>query len=150
MKFIGSNLYSIPGVIEAISDAKTILDIGAGSGKYGMLAHEYCRDLEYIDAIEPKVENLDNPNEGWYRNIYPLGFLEEEEDEEYDIGLMAAVIGNFTIDEAKKVLELPCKRFVITVEKIAHGHNRQWSKKELKELLPDYTIKELPSEWLVV
>ncbi len=150
MKFVGSNLYSIPGVIEAISEAKTILDIGAGSGKYGMLAHEYCRDLEYVDAIEPEPDYLDSPNKDWYRNIYSATAQEAKVDGPYDIGLMTAVIGKLTDDELTKILELPCKRFVVTVEKVAHGNDRQWKHKELKSHFPGYLIKELPSEWLVM
>lgn len=146
---IGSNLYSIPGVIEAISDAKTILDIGAGSGKYAMLAHEYCRDLEHVDAIEPNLEYLVENTE-WYRFVYNSKAQDTEVEEEYDIGLMVAVIGKLTDEQLTKVLKLPCKRFVVTVEKLAHGNDRQWIKSELRDFFPGYTIKELPSEWLVM
>lgn len=147
MKFVGSNLYSIPGVVDAMSWAKTILDIGAGSGKYGMLAHEYCRDLEYIDAIEPNKECF---NEEWYRNFY----IEKAEYvklyDEYDVGLLTAVMGKLTNEQLAKILFLPCVKFVVTVEKVAHGNDRQWTKEELEKFFPDYKIKDLPSEWLIM
>lgn len=145
----GSNLYSIPGVMEALIELnpKTIIDIGAGNGKYGILCKEYIKGLERIDAIEssPKVNDT-----VWTYNTWVHANLQDHYwFQDYDVALLIAVMCNFTKEEGLEILKKVkqhCKNIVLTIEKEQHGGKTQW----IPEDFPGAIVKDLPYEYLII
>lgn len=142
-----SNAASISGLIEVIAvyDPKTIVDIGAGSGKYGMLCREYVKGLETMDAVEP--DDMWNGTI-WYDQIFHGKIEDFEFYRDYDLAIMFSVIGYFDkevgLGVIKKILK-HCNSLMLTFEKDAHGHTTQWCNDDFKGAI----LTDLPEEVLV-
>ena len=144
----GSNIDSIPGVIKAIEELKpkSLIDIGAGHGKYALLCAEYVRGLELIDIVEPKFDIETNV----YNTLYQDKIQDFEFEREYDVALLTAVMGKFKKKEGLEILHkimMNCEHTVFTIEKISHGTDTQWYPIDFKDF--NLTGKELPHEWLL-
>lgn len=141
----GSNVTAIPGVIEVLQELKpkTMIDIGAGYGKYGMLAREYIKDLQHLDAIETEI--YINYGETFYDHIYQDLPIHED----YDVALLAAVMCNFSHDAGRQYIrkiKKSCKNIVLTIERQQHGGKTQWLPGDFKYL----SLRNLPYEWLLI
>ena len=87
---------------------RTILDVGAGCGKWGCLLYEY---LSYWCSIEPEIDAVEpfaayrTPAWGFYRNVYEqdvldvVGLLDK-----YDLVLMIDVIEHLEKEKGNEVL----------------------------------------------
>lgn len=97
---------------------KTILDVGAGCGKWGCLLYEYLRywcDMEpEIDAVEPFAA-YKTPAWGFYRNVYEqdvldvMGLLDK-----YDLVLMIDVIEHLEREKGEQVLNAVAKHYLVS------------------------------------
>jgi len=110
----------IPAVIKLIRKfgPRSVLDIGIGFGKYGLLIREnldvrngryWKRDWRIkIDGVESFPSFITPVHEYLYDNIYldnVMNLVKEEKLECYDIYLMIAVIEHLTKKDGQKLLD---------------------------------------------
>lgn len=142
----GSNVTAIPYVIQALQELnpKSIIDIGAGRGKYGMLCREYIKGLEILDGLEPSGLPRGLYDYTWEQDIQKFDFVRD-----YDVALLIAVMCRFTKEEGRKVLQKIndyCEYTVLTIEKEQHGGMTQWYPSDF----PGAKVIELPYEYLII
>lgn len=103
-----SNLHIAPMVLQLVRDtgAQTVLDVGPGWGKFGVLLREYA-GVEHVDAVEKwapyvKAHGL----KGIYRAVV-VGDVCDLPDEilaGYDVVLMSEVLEHIDRDAATELL----------------------------------------------
>lgn len=146
----GSNLYSIPGVIEALQELnpKSIIDIGGGIGKYGMLCKEYINP-DRLDYLDSSWENYTDVTEELYDGKYVTKIQDFEFERDYDVALLIAVMCRFTKEEGYEILakiRVHCKKIVLTIEKEQHGGMTQWKPSDFHRS----QMIDLPYEYLII
>lgn len=98
-----------PTIIHMVweKDAKRILDVGPGRGKYGLLIREYVGDPERLDAVEMHDGYVSERLRAIYDEVIVEDVCEltDDELERYDLVLMADVIEHIEKDRALKLLE---------------------------------------------
>ena len=117
-----SHPQQINEIVETIKllKPKSVLDIGVGFGKYGMLAREYLelwdegkdydkRDIR-IDGIEAFEKYITDLHKYIYDNIYTGNALDvlPNLEQKYDLILIIDVLEHFSYEEGMKLLKL-CK-----------------------------------------
>ena len=155
-------------VIEAliILDPQSLLDVGAGFGKYGVLAREYLDYQEYprfkrkIDAIEGYRKYL-TPIHTF---VYDTVFVGEARKEvrnikgRYDLALSIDMLEDLTKENGKKLIGAILKKsrgVIITIPKVCWNEKAEfgntyeifrsdWREREIKGLgkgvmIPDYS-----------
>ena len=97
---------TIPKVLQIVSllSPSSILDVGAGNGRYGFLFREVL-DYNYgrlqppyrvrIDGVEVENEYLSPIHEHVYDNVYTENWLNVELDSRYDLIFMGDVLEHF-------------------------------------------------------
>lgn len=106
-----SQHWQIPHVLEVIADERptTVLDVGAGYGKFGCLAREYAAPTR-VDAVDVTA-----PRFALYDHVY-LGDLRDLERvlppdaPRYDLALFVDVIEHFEKPEGHRVLDQLTRR----------------------------------------
>jgi hypothetical protein len=148
----GSSYVSITPIIERLiqMNPHTVLDIGAGDGKYGGLCREYLPDLEYVDALEPS--GVATPSADWYRKIYVDTLETWVPEQKYELGLMTSVIQYLSPAALAKLTELRKKhlgRLLMTVPK---HYTPNWSPFEVENKLKMDVLGEwdIPYEYIVL
>lgn len=113
-----SEYAQIPKVVEVIARLapRTVLDVGAGYGKYGVLAREYApvTRVDAIDANAPRYPVYDHVYLGDLRQI---DALLPAEAPHYDLALFLDVIEHLDKPEAYALtdqLVRRCRRVLIT------------------------------------
>jgi hypothetical protein len=106
-----SEYWEIPWVLEVIAreQPKSVLDVGAGWGKFGMLARE-CATLERVDGIDvtsPRIASYDHFYEG---DLRELDRLLPREAPLYDLALLIETIEHLEKAEAWAFLGRLTKR----------------------------------------
>ena len=115
-----SSLHQISDIVEMIvaADPRSVLDVGVGFGKYGVLAREYLELLDgravyadwrrRIDGIEIFSDYLT----GLHRSVYDrimvgdaAEILPTVPDHEYDLVLLVDVLEHFTPAVGERVLD---------------------------------------------
>jgi len=108
---------SIPEVIKIIQAVKpkTVLDIGIGRGKYGLLTREYCDDA-VVDGVEAWPEYITETQKAIYRTIYTedITKMDLTKLNSYDLVLMIDVIEHLTKEDAWRIIETLKTQFVIS------------------------------------
>lgn len=101
-----SEHWQIPRIVDVIARAKPkrVLDVGAGYGKYGLLAREYS-DAERVDAID-----IAEPRFSVYDHVYVGDLLKLDETlpadaPHYDLALWIDVIEHLEKDAAYATLD---------------------------------------------
>jgi SAM-dependent methyltransferase len=106
-----SEHWQIPRIVEVIARERprSVLDVGAGYGKYGVLAREYGdpRRVDAVDANAPRYPVYDHVYLG---DIRELDRLLPADAAAYDLALFIDVIEHFEKDEAWRVLEALTRR----------------------------------------
>ena len=101
-----SEHWQIPHVCEVLAREKpaSVLDVGAGYGKYGVLAREYsgATRADAIDAAAPRYPVYDHVYLGDLRQI---AALLPGDAPTYDLALFIDVIEHFEKPEAYRVLD---------------------------------------------
>ena len=89
--FATSNAMQISFVLEVIRQLNpgSVLDIGCGSGKYGVLTREYLPDAR-IDGIEGFTAYITDIHRVVYDNVYEVNAMEfvPKLDHGYDLAMM--------------------------------------------------------------
>ena len=114
-----SKLHVIPIIVNQImrNNPQSMLDIGCGWGKYGVLAREYLEigsgtqdytDRKHrIDAIEGFEPYINPLHHAVYDNIYIGDAMEVLPTlEQYDLILIAGVLEHFTQEDGNTLLDL--------------------------------------------
>ncbi len=155
--------YQINEIMELIiqADPSSILDIGVGFGKYGVLSREYLElwsneDIEYgewkrtIDGIEAFEKYLTPLHKYIYNRIYIGNALSvlPNINKKYDIILIIDVLEHFSHEDGIKLLSLALEKgkdiIISTPKDIGHQeasfgnpyerHRFQWTKSHFKKM----------------
>jgi len=96
-----------------------VLDVGVGTGKYGVLLREYCRHDLGVDGVEPEARYLDLYP--WLDTLYgcvyrvPVEALPLTVLAAYDLLLMVDVLEHLDPIEGRAILDaIPCPVVVCT------------------------------------
>ena len=92
-----------------------ILDVGAGSGTYFELLHEYFKDIEGVEIFRPNIEKYELENK--YKKVYNVDIRDFKYDF-YDIIIFGDIIEHLEIEDAKEVLKYAlgrCKEAIVAV-----------------------------------
>jgi len=165
-----SQHYQISKIMQLVItlNPNSILDIGVGFGKYGVLCREYLELMDgredyhnfkrRIDGIEAFEDYLTPLHEFVYDNIYKGNALNvvEQLDTDYDLVLLIDVLEHFSKSDGKKLIDKLLKShrgILISIPKYIgfqkdsfcnpyETHKGQWSKKELKKISNSVFIKD--------
>ena len=109
---------NIPLIIQTIArlKPKSVLDVGCGSGKYGVLMREYFRkrpnpeksgwqEIPRIDALEVFKPYINNLHRSIYNKIH-IGNVLEMKIPDYDLYLLIDTIEHWKKDEANELVEM--------------------------------------------
>ena len=107
-------------------DAK-VLDVGAGSGTYFNLLHDYFEHIDAVEVFKPNIE--DNHLADRYENVYNEDIRNFKYDF-YDIIIFGDIIEHLEVFEADRVLRYAldrCKELIVAVpysykQGIAYGN----------------------------
>ncbi len=106
-----SEHWQIPRVVDVLvrERPQTVLDVGAGYGKYGLLAREYggAVRVDAVDAVPPRFPVYDHVYLGDLRS---LESLLPADPPRWDLALFVDAIEHLEKDEAWKVLEALVRR----------------------------------------
>lgn len=168
---VPSSFYqAIPDLLEHIivEEPMSILDVGAGFGKYGLLLRE-ALDVPYeryhkqewqvvIDGIEVFADYRNPIHEHIYNHMYYDNVFRKIDDlKEYDVILLADVIQHFTKEEGirllKQLLHHTNKALVVSTpiypsHQLAYKgnsfeiHKSRWTIMDFQDF--DFSCKELP------
>lgn len=145
-----SSITSIPIIVAAIDSIspKSVIDIGAGQGVYGMLCRAYVNP-ERIDYLEPEMSYYNDVISEIYDEKYFVKIQGFKFDRDYDVALLIAVMCRFTKEEGLEVLKNikeHCKDIIVTIEKEQHGGMTQWKPEDF----PEAKVVELLYEYLII
>jgi hypothetical protein len=153
-----SQIFQISTLARIINEtqAKSVLDIGTGRGKYGVLAREYLTPIEYakdnsglrIVGVEGYAEYV-TPlhdyiyDETWVGNVFNM----QEKLKGFDIVLLIDVLEHFSRNAGEKLLKqlvrenktvlISTPKYVGVQEDEANQyqqHQSQWSRSDLTRL----------------
>ncbi|MBI3334504.1 class I SAM-dependent methyltransferase [Candidatus Pacearchaeota archaeon] len=163
-----SSPHLIGRVIEALITLKpdSLLDIGTGFGKYGVLAREYLDYETYpnfkkqIDGIEVFKRYVTPVHKYVYNNIYigEAGKMLEKIKRKYDVVLLLDVLFDFTKEDGRKLIKQILKKnnaLLLSIVKVCWNEKAefdnpyeifksQWTERELRSfgaciIIPDHT-----------
>ena len=151
-----SHYQKIPNIMEIITtlNPNTILDVGTGFGKYGVLCREYLelwdgkeqynfrRRIDGIEIFESYITPLHN---FIYNNIYIGNVLEMDDLNQYDLVLLIDIIEHIEKEQGKQLIKRLLEKnetvLVVTPKKPAiqkemfnnpyESHISKWTEKEL-------------------
>lgn len=113
-----SNLYLVPDVVALVEQThpKTVLDVGPGRGKFGMLLREYCPTLDYIAAVEAWQPYVTERLRCVYDYIYVHDVRDLPDDvlAAFDVVLMSEVIEHLPKEDGLALLDRIPGHIVIT------------------------------------
>lgn len=142
-----SHFHLIPTIIATVGryPTKEILDIGCGSGKYGVLIKEYI--TPNIDAIEANKKYANQFIDSWlysYRTVELIDVMEYDfSKKKYDLYLLLNIIDHLTREDALTVMDRIQGDMLIAVpqtwyqddhEDIWEKHKSFWKKEDFDEL----------------
>jgi len=95
----------------------TVLDVGAGCGKWGCLLTEYMRYwtgyAPEIDAVEPHTQ-YNTPAYGFYRNVFRTNVIDMLDDlKNYDLMFAIDVIEHMTREDGVRLLAAAGPRYIV-------------------------------------
>ena len=111
--FATSNPMQISFVLDVILELqpRRVLDIGCGSGKYGVLAREYLPNA-HIDGIEGFAKYITPVHQAVYDNVFEANALElvPKLDGSYDLVMMIDMFEHLTPADGERLLSELSKR----------------------------------------
>lgn len=102
--FSGNTIASL--IRKFLKEENTILDIGAGWGKYRWLLPEYTMDA--VEIYESEIIN-NNLNK-YYRNVYNINIIDFNINEFYGASIFGDVLEHLSIEDAQYALENMIKK----------------------------------------
>lgn len=92
-----------------------ILDVGAGSGTYYNLLHDYFKNIDGVEVFKPNIDNYEL--ESKYNRIYNIDIKDFKYDF-YDIIIFGDILEHLEVEEAQKVLKYAlerCREVIVAV-----------------------------------
>jgi hypothetical protein len=126
---------------------KSIMDVGAGAGKYGLLAREVLPDvaLSCIEVWEPYFDEFN------LMSIYPTVYkrdVREHKDFKYDLVILGDVLEHMSKEDSIKLWELiksQAKAAMISIPIVhfpqGHEHNNPYE----EHIVDDWTHEQVMS-----
>ena len=106
-----SEHWQIPRVVDVLvrERPRTVLDVGAGYGKYGMLAREYggAERVDAVDAVAPRFPVYDHV---WLGDVRALDTLLPADAGPYDLALFIDTIEHLEKPEGWSLLDVLTRR----------------------------------------
>jgi hypothetical protein len=101
-----SEYWQIPHVLEVLAFVRptTLLDVGAGFGKYGCLAREYA-DVRRVDALDVQPPKLPCYDHIYLGDVRQLARVLPVDVPSYDLALLSDVIEHLEKGEGHALLE---------------------------------------------
>ncbi len=102
-----SDASAISPIIGALQELRptSVLDVGPGYGKYGMLIREYLGPiLRRVDAYEPWPQGMMPALRSMYDEVFPEAFPSSSNDLPYDLVLMVDVVEHYTERDGRLAL----------------------------------------------
>ena len=101
-----SEYRQIPYVLDVIANErpKTVLDVGAGYGKYGFLAREFG-DAERVDALDATPPRFAAYDHVWTGDLRNIDALLPPDAPRYDLALFIDVIEHLEKPEGYRLLD---------------------------------------------
>jgi len=138
-----SEKHNIPIIISILQKIKpkTVLDIGFGRGKYGLLAREYCCSdfrlgFKKIDGIEIHKEYITKIQESIYDNIF-IGDITKMKIGKYDVYLLIDCLEHIEKEKGERLIKHLVKKgnVVVSIPKNIKKHKnerrlKKWGKQE--------------------
>ena len=93
----------------------TILDVGAGSGTYYNLFHDFYNNMDAVEVFKPNIENYELEKK--YREVYNAN-IKDFKYCDYDIIIFGDIIEHLTVKESQKVLKYAynhCQEMIVAV-----------------------------------
>jgi ubiquinone/menaquinone biosynthesis C-methylase UbiE len=167
-----SHFHLIPTIIATIGryPDKKILDIGCGSGKYGILINEYCHScppnekekctLE-VDAIEVNKAYINSFGKTWeaaYNCFYIMDALAfDYELKRYDLYLLLNIIDHLTKDDAIALMKRIPGDMLIAVPQTLYQedhkedsecHKSFWTRQDFDDIFGGvYKVEHIPNPY---
>lgn len=88
-------------IINNIPNYYKVLDVGAGSGKYGIMLNQYFDNIDAIEIYEPYIYKFELHN--IYRNIYNTNIIDFDISS-YDYIILGDIIEHLSIKDAQELL----------------------------------------------
>lgn len=164
-----SKLGHVPIVLDLIAKVPhaTVLDVGPGVGKYGLLMREYWRSRpsDRLDAVEAWAPYL--AAYPWLEHIYDelrvadVRTLSDDELAGYDVVLMADVLEHFTKEDGIALLARIPGRVIITTPAVyfqnpeaatiwTEDHRSLWGRPDFLGLgRPVESLEKVLNAWVV-
>jgi 2-polyprenyl-3-methyl-5-hydroxy-6-metoxy-1,4-benzoquinol methylase len=123
-----SYLDNVPAIVKIVQRLQpaTVLDVGIGMGKYGLLVREYLsgdtgKSQVSVDGIEGFEGYLTDAHRGIYDEIFVTDLREFDfRSAHYDLYLMIDVLEHVTKDEGHRLLRDIAGTVLISTPKIDH------------------------------
>jgi SAM-dependent methyltransferase len=149
--FATSNPMQISFVLDVIVQLHpgSVLDIGCGSGKYGVLAREYLRAAR-IDGIEGFAKYITDVHRATYDNVLEGNALEivPKLQAQYDVAMMIDMFEHLTPEQGRSILrdlETRAKNVLVSVPvhhpeqdamdgNVLQQHHAQYDVRSLRQL----------------
>lgn len=158
---------TIAPILETIIEVnpKTVLDIGSGYGKYGLLCREYLPELKRIDEVEvfEGYQKLWPGRSQLYDETYINNALTFSPKIQYDLVLIIDVIEHWPKEEATTtlltLLKARCKVLVSTPRSVGEQgavngnewerHISQWQGEDFENIAMKAWVpyKEVRNDW---
>jgi hypothetical protein len=97
-----SNISIIVSIIKEVNP-RTVLDIGSGWGKYGLLCREYLQNLERLDGVEVWEPYVSDIQRAIYSSLI-IGDIRDISLPHYELTLLVDVLEHFEKEEGKELL----------------------------------------------
>jgi len=127
---------------------RTILDVGAGYGKWGVLCVEYLKYWKGFTPIVDGVEVFENYKSPVHDSVYRRVFYQNVMEllptfEGYDLILLVDIIEHLSREDGKKLLEGVKKHYIVSTpaywsgQGACHGnkheaHISRWTQEDFK------------------
>lgn len=121
-----SEHWQIPRIVDAIArvQPRTVLDVGAGYGKYGLLAREYG-DAMRVDAVDVQPPRFPVYDHVYLGDVRRLDEILRDAPTRYDLALFIDVIEHFEKEDAFRVLDALVRRADKVLVTTPWGFRRQ-------------------------
>lgn len=121
-----SEHWQIPFVVDVIAreQPRTVLDVGAGYGKYGMLAREYS-NAGRVDAVDVRPPRWPVYDHVYVGDLRELDRVLPADAPRYDLALFLDVIEHFEKPEGYAVLDALVRRAGKVLVTTPFGFRRQ-------------------------
>ncbi|MFI5372213.1 MAG: class I SAM-dependent methyltransferase [Candidatus Eisenbacteria bacterium] len=106
-----SERWQIPHVLDAVVDVqpRSVLDVGAGYGKFGVLVREYA-PIERVDGLDVGPPRYAGYDHFWIGDARELDTVLPEDAPVYDLALFLEVIEHLDKKDAFRVLDALTRR----------------------------------------